>query len=95
MTRLQFALVLSLALAPWWARAGGEGTTAGVALHDAHCTRCHATSIYTREQRLVNDLEQLRARVRQCELLAEAGWFDEEVEAVVAHLNSTYYRFPE
>ena len=46
-----------------------------------------------RHPRLVNNLEELRARVRQCELVAEAGWFDEEVEAVVQYINDSYYRF--
>lgn len=65
----------------------------GAALHAAHCTRCHGDEVYTRAKRLVNSFEELRARVRDCELLAEAGWFDEEAEAVVDYLDERYYRF--
>jgi cytochrome c553 len=85
--------LLLLVLAPATAWCGGDGTADGAALHAAHCTRCHDASVYTRESRQVNNLEELRARVRQCELVAEAGWFAEEVEAVVQYINDGYYRF--
>ncbi|MND06774.1 Green heme protein [compost metagenome] len=50
--------------------------------------------MYTRPQRLVNSYAELRKRVQECELGAELGWFDEEVDAVVDHLNEAFYEFP-
>jgi mono/diheme cytochrome c family protein len=85
------AVWLLLALAGGAARAGG--TDDGAALHAAHCTRCHGDEVYTRGNRLVHNAAELRDRVRDCELLAEAGWFEEEVEAVVEYLDERYYRF--
>lgn len=93
MTRPLHVALSLLALAPPAAWCGDEGAADGAALHAAHCTRCHDASVYGRESRLVNNLEELRARVRQCELVAEAGWFEEEVEAVVQYINNGYYRF--
>lgn len=80
-------------LLPVAVHAGGDDEPSGAALHESHCTRCHDDAVYTRATRLVNSVEDLRQRVRQCELMAEAGWFDEEVDAVVQYLNDGYYRF--
>ena len=65
----------------------------GKKLHDEHCMRCHTKEIYTREHRIVNSYAELAERVRQCELSNELTWFDEEINAVVDYLNSTYYHF--
>lgn len=65
----------------------------GKKLHEEHCTRCHSPDIYTREKRIVNSYKELAERVRQCELNNELTWFDEEINAVVKYLNSTYYHF--
>ena len=88
------AWVCAAALLPAGAWSGGQDAPSGAALHAAHCTGCHGVDIYTRPQRLVNSYAELRQRVQQCELTAELGWFEEEVEAVVSYLNDTYYRFP-
>jgi hypothetical protein len=74
--------------------AGGQDAPSGATLHAAHCTRCHGAEIYARPQRLVNSYAELRKRVKECELMAELGWFDEEVGAVVEYLNDTFYKFP-
>ena len=86
--------VFVLALLSVSAWAGGDDTLSGADLHSAHCTRCHGSEVYQRPQRLVNTYAELRQRVQQCELMAELGWFEEEVEAVAKYLNDTFYRFP-
>ena len=65
----------------------------GMELHQEHCMRCHQPEIYTRQNRIVNNLEQLAKRVRECELVNELTWFEEDVEDVIAYLNATYYQF--
>ena len=70
-----------------------QDAASGEKLHNEHCTRCHTPDIYTREHRIVNSYAELAERVRQCELSNELTWFDEEINAVVDYLNSTYYRF--
>ena len=65
----------------------------GKSLHDENCVRCHNESVYTREKKMVNSFYELRKRIRDCELMAEAAWFDEEIDDVAAYLNQAYYRF--
>lgn len=65
----------------------------GEALHDEHCTSCHKPVIYTRSDRMVNNLDALRERVKQCELANDLLWFEEDVEDVSAYLNSGFYQF--
>lgn len=65
----------------------------GKTLHNENCLRCHDVSMYTRENRLVNSFYELGTRIRDCELLAEAAWFDEEIDDVTAYLNQTFYHF--
>ena len=65
----------------------------GKALHIENCTRCHQPDVYTREKRMVNSFDELHEQVRQCEIMAEMAWFDEEIEDVVGFLNEAYYKF--
>ena len=68
-------------------------TEHGRQLHAINCTGCHSYEIYTREKRIVNNLTELKERIRQCELANDLTWFDEDIDAVVTYLNSTYYKF--
>ena len=77
-----WVLICAATLLSTGVRAGGQDTPSGAELHAAHCTGCHGADIYTRPQRLVNNYTELRERVQQCELSAELGWFDDEVEAL-------------
>lgn len=65
----------------------------GKALHNENCVRCHQPEIYTREKRMVNSYAELHEQVRQCEIMAEMGWFEEEIDDVTTYLNETYYKF--
>jgi hypothetical protein len=62
-------------------------------LHFEHCTGCHDSSMYTRADHKVRDLERLGQQVRFCKDTVGLTWFDEDVEDVVAYLNATYYHF--
>lgn len=65
----------------------------GKQLHDANCVSCHTPDIYTRDDRIVNNYRQLQERVKQCELANELIWFEEEADAVIAYLNTSFYHF--
>ncbi len=65
----------------------------GKTLHNENCVRCHNETPYTRENRIVNSLDELHTRISQCELSAELAWFDEEINDVTAYLNNAFYRF--
>jgi|TARA_Y100000590_G_scaffold409616_1_gene501940 cytochrome c553 len=65
----------------------------GKSLHDDNCLRCHDESKYTRKNRIVKNFQQLYERIKQCELMAELTWFDEEIADVTAYLNNQFYYF--
>ena len=65
----------------------------GKSLHDENCLRCHDESKYTRKNRIVKNFQQLYERIKQCELMAELTWFDEEIDDVAAYLNDQFYHF--
>lgn len=62
-------------------------------LHFSNCTGCHDASVYTRDDRRVRNLVQLRTQVRFCKDTLGLTWFDDEVEDVIGYLNKTYYHF--
>ncbi len=65
----------------------------GKTLHNEGCLRCHNDSMYTRENTLVNSFDELHKRIRNCELMTDMTWFDEEIDDVAAYLNDTFYLF--
>ncbi len=70
-----------------------EDLDKGEALHAEHCHQCHQVDMYTRANHIVENLPQLRQRVKQCELMNDLLWFDEEVNDVTAYLNAHFYLF--
>ncbi len=72
----------------------------GEKLLNKSCNSCHVsmmggdgTAIYTREKRIVNNPQQLRARIATCNANVGTGWFPEDEEHVAAYLNEKYYKF--
>lgn len=65
----------------------------GKVLYEKSCTKCHGTEVFTRDDRGIKSLEELKNRVKQCSLAAESKWTDEEINIVVDYLNKNYYEF--
>lgn len=65
----------------------------GKLLHEENCQRCHQSEVYTRPDRMVKNFPQLKQRVKQCELMNDLMWFEEEVDAVSSYLNQNFYLF--
>ena len=65
----------------------------GNTLHDEQCTKCHATDVYTRNDRFIKNRDALAKQVQRCQLSAGAQWFDEDVTDVVEYLNAAFYKF--
>lgn len=85
----QPALVSVLALAPAAVLADVEIAE----VHQQSCTECHGTDVYTRDDRKVTSYDGLARQVRRCETALGLRWFDDEIDAMTAHLNREYYRF--
>lgn len=65
----------------------------GQTIYEDSCTGCHGLEVFTRPNRLVGNMDELRTRVTQCGINVEAQWFDEEVDAVIDYLNQNFYKF--
>lgn len=72
----------------------------GKALLEKSCSPCHVrqfggdgSKVYTRAKRIVNNPQQLIARIRVCNTNAGVGWFPDEEMHVAAYLNLAYYHF--
>ena len=82
-------LGLALAAGPLLA----DGNDVGQALHDADCTICHASGVYTRADRKINSLERLQYQVNLCKEDVGAEWTDIQTGHVIEFLNRAYYKF--
>ena len=65
----------------------------GKALQQKHCMSCHDDGMYTRDNRRVTSMDGLAKQVRRCELTLGLQWFDEDIDAVTAYLNQSFYKF--
>jgi CxxC motif-containing protein (DUF1111 family) len=70
----------------------GDGAE-GKRLHDANCTSCHDTSVYTRKDHRVRSLEGLKRQVENCTHMAQKDFSLVERQNIVKYLNEQYYKF--
>ncbi|MBD3766810.1 MAG: cytochrome c [Gammaproteobacteria bacterium] len=62
-------------------------------LIQTNCVSCHQADVYKRDNRKVKNLTSLATFVENCNTQTSAGWFPEDVDAVVKYLNANYYKF--
>ena len=74
----------------------------GKELHQENCMSCHdsimggnGNQIYTRPNRHINSLSELRHQVKRCKTSLEEPWPDDQINDVVAYLNKNFYKFGE
>jgi mono/diheme cytochrome c family protein len=88
---LLISILLSTALRVQPALPADSGQ--GKKLHDANCTQCHSTSVYTRPDRKVKSLAALSSQVTTCTHMAQATLTEDEQKSVVEYLNQQFYKF--
>ena len=73
----------------------------GKSLHDDNCVECHVSikggdgsGIYTRPDRRIDSLPALNSQVNRCKNSMGVSWPQDQIDDVVAYLNSMYYKFP-
>ena len=70
----------------------GDGVE-GKRLHDANCTGCHDSSVYTRKDHRVQSLEALKQQVEDCTHMAKKEFAPAEMQNIVKYLNEQFYKF--
>jgi hypothetical protein len=61
--------------------------------HDKHCTQCHDSKVYTRDNRKVTDIEKLKNQVTTCTTMLNLHMFPAQEKPIVNYLNNSYYHF--
>ena len=97
--RLQFkwvmiALVIEVALFPGTGAVDARAAESVQDAHDTYCVACHDSNIYTRDGRLANDYDALRAQVVRWQSTIALNWSDEEVDRMAVWLAKRFYRIP-
>lgn len=70
----------------------GDGAE-GKRLHDANCTGCHDSAVYTRKDHTVRSLDGLRQQVESCTHMAKKEFSPVETQDILKYLNDRFYRF--
>ena len=65
----------------------------GKRLHDASCTGCHDTAVYTRKEHRVRSMDALKQQVENCTHMAQKEFSPAERQDIVKYLNDQFYRF--
>jgi mono/diheme cytochrome c family protein len=74
--------------------AAATDESSGEALHQANCSKCHGTDIYTKADRKVTSLEALASRVAMCDANIGLQLFPEDLDKITTYLNDNFYKFP-
>jgi hypothetical protein len=82
------ALLASSALA-----ASPGDSSAGKRLHDANCTGCHDTSVYSRKTRSVRSLDALKQQLESCGHASDKNLSPADKQNIVRYLNDQFYQF--
>ena len=70
----------------------GDGAE-GKRLHDANCTACHDSSVYSRKDHKVRSLDALKQQVENCTHMAQKEFSSAAKQSIVKYLNDRFYRF--
>ena len=82
------ALLMSVA----YAALPGDGAE-GQRLHQASCTGCHDSSVYTRPDHMIRSLDALKRQVEGCGHAAKKEFSATDIQNLVKYLNDGFYHF--
>ena len=65
----------------------------GKRLHEANCTSCHNTNVYTRKNRMIHSLDALQEQLQGCGHMAKKQLSTAEAQNLIKYLNDQFYQF--
>jgi hypothetical protein len=86
-------IVLTILLAPGAFAALPGDEAAGKRLHDANCTECHDSGVYTRKDRTVHSLAELKHQLGGCAHAMKKEFTASESQNLIKYLNDRFYHF--
>lgn len=92
---MTLGLCTLLSLLSATAIAKGDADNGKILFDKADCQKCHSNDIFTKEDRKVTSLTELKDKVNVCDSQLSVNWFDDEVDDVVSYLNRDFYKFDE
>jgi hypothetical protein len=92
MRMIIFSLLLLLTVNVHAAALPGNAAE-GKRLHDASCTGCHDTAVYTRKDHTVRSLEGLKQQFESCSHMTKKEFSTAEAQNVIKYLNDKFYHF--
>jgi hypothetical protein len=61
--------------------------------HEQNCTRCHDSTVYTRDDRRIGSYPALQSQVQRCDANLGTRLFPDDLGSLVDYLNDRYYHF--
>jgi len=90
---MKHSLICASLFLAFSAHAAEPGDAAlGKKLHDANCTGCHNSSVYTRKDHQIKSLAALNEKLSACTHAAQVTLTDEEQQHIVRYLNDQFYK---
>jgi len=90
---MKHSLICASLFLTFSAHAAEPGDAAlGKKLHDANCTGCHNSSVYTRKDHQIKSLAALNEKLSACTHAAQVTLTDEEQQHIVRYLNDQFYK---
>lgn len=90
--RLLYAAPLALLASSAFAALPGDSAE-GKRLHDASCTGCHDSGVYTRKTRSIQSLDALKQQLESCGHATKKDLSATEKQNIIKYLNDQYYQF--
>ena len=84
---------LLILLAPCAFAAVPGDSAAGKRLHDANCTGCHDSGVYTRKDRTIRSLDALKHQLDGCSHAINKEFTATEAQDIIKYLNERFYHF--
>ena len=86
-------IVIDPALTTVCAASSPGDSANGKRLYHANCTGCHDTSVFTRQDRVVQSLDDLKKQLASCAHMAKKEFSESETQGLLKYLNDQFYHF--